>query len=89
MSPLAMVKCPYNSALVTGHMGPQAKISSSRSEGGRLAIVFVPVSSCGWSPGHFLWCHHLDLLSLVATFPLVGGDVEGLRFRLHRPINCS
>jgi hypothetical protein len=35
----------------------------------------------------FPWCRHLDLLCLVAKPPHVGVDVEGLHYRMHRPID--
>jgi hypothetical protein len=35
----------------------------------------------------FLGCHRLALLSLAAKFSHVGGDVDGLAYRLHWPMN--
>jgi hypothetical protein len=37
----------------------------------------------------FLWCCHLDLLCFAAKLPLVGDDVEGLRYHLHWPMNYN
>jgi hypothetical protein len=52
---------------------PEAKISSSRSGGGRPVVIIVPGSFCGWCPRHFSqWCLRVDLLSIVTTLPLVG-----------------
>jgi hypothetical protein len=69
--------------------GPRLQISSLRTREGCPAFVSVPGYVYGLIPGLFLWCRSLDLLCLVATLPLVGGDVEGLHYRLHRPTNYN
>jgi hypothetical protein len=87
--PLTMVKFPYNSSLVTWHVGPQAKISSSRSQG-RSPDSCLRI----WVPS---WLEPRTLSVVPPSWPCLlshqasprGGDVEGLCWHLHRPMICS
>jgi hypothetical protein len=37
----------------------------------------------------FSWCCHLDPLCMAAKLSHIGGDVEGLAYRLRWPTNCG
>jgi hypothetical protein len=52
------VKFLYNSGSVTWHMGPQAKISSSRSGRGRPVVLFILGSFYGWILTCLAWLPH-------------------------------
>jgi hypothetical protein len=60
----------------------------SPEKAARPSSWFPGIDVAGAHDG-FLGCHHLALLRLVGKLSHVGGDVEGLACRRHRPTICS
>jgi hypothetical protein len=54
----------------------------------RLSPWSLGIDVAGAQDG-FSWCRYLSLFRLAAKLSHVGGDVDGLAYRLQRPMNYS